>query len=313
MTLSKLNVALCFLGLFGLFSSCTKEDDSNLKGAVQFEITDAPIDDARVKSAVVTISEVRIDGTKVDGFNKTTVDLLAYQNGNTKLLFDSEMEAKSYNNVTLVLDFETDANGNAPGCYVEEQGNGVKHKLESSTNEITLNQAFTVTSSGARSVIDFDLRKCIREELNGSDDFDFVSETELKSGIRIVNKNQAGVIMGKCTDTFSSSDKLIVYAYKKGEYNRNTEIQGQGESQLEFANAVSSAAVDANGNYSLHFLEPGDYELHFCSYEENNEGKMELKGTLLLDVLTAIDLGAINVDASASVTVDVLVTGLLPL
>jgi hypothetical protein len=40
---------------------------------------------------------------------------------------------------------------------------------------------------------------------------------------------------------------------------------------------------------------------------------MELKGTLLTDVTGGLNLSAINVSASSSVTVDVLISGVLPL
>ncbi|MFT4536597.1 MAG: hypothetical protein ACJA1A_000935 [Saprospiraceae bacterium] len=313
MTFKKISFLLTFIGISILFFSCQNNDDSNeLQGSVKFEITDAPIDDANVKGAFVTIAEIKVDGEAIEGFNKTTIDVLAYQNGDTKLLANSDLDAKSYSEVTFVLDFETDASGNSPGCYVEEQEGNVKHKLTSASNEITINHNFEVAAeSQSEFVVDFDLRKCIKKEQNSNDKYEFVLKSEMEAGIRVVSKSKVGIIKGNCDDLFSSSDKVVVYAYQKGTYQRDTEVQGQGQSNIEFSKAETSSSLDANGNFELHFLEEGEYEIHYCSYEENSDGEMELKGTLEVNVLGALDLGAISVGASASVEINVLVTGLL--
>lgn len=317
MTLSKnLFVLLVAVSMLTVFTSCEKDDDgSELTGSARFEITDSPIDDASVEGAFVTVSEIKVDGKSVEGFNKTTIDVLAYQNGATKLLADAELEAKTYSSVTLVLDYETDANGNSPGCYIKEAGSDVKHKLASTSNEITISHNLIVAANQQSNwVFDFDLRKCVKREDNGANDqYEFVTPAELEAGIRVVAKGSAGVIKGNCNNAATAADKVVVYAYKKGEYNRNTEINGQGASNVEFSNAVASTTVDASGNYELHFLEEGDYELHFCSYDENTDGESEIKGTLLLDILGSLDLTALSLDASATLTVNVAVTGLLPL
>ncbi len=316
MTFKKFSFLTSIIGFLVFLGSCQKDDDSNvgLKGSAQFEITDAPIDNANVKGAFVTIAEIKVDGQSLEGFNKTTIDVLAYQNGDTKLLTNSELEAKSYNELTLVLDFENDENGDSPGCYVEENNGNTKHPLTSESNEITISHTFEVEAdSQSEFVLDFDLRKCIKKEENPDDNYEFVSQSEMESGIRIVSKNNVGIIKGNCNDLVSQSDKVVVYAYKKGEYDRNTEVQGQGQSNIEFSNAITSSSLDANGNFELHFLEEGEYEIHYCSYKENSTGEMELQGTLSVDVLGSLDIGAISVDASASVTIDVLVTGVVPI
>lgn len=307
------------LALFTLlfaYSACTEDDtdSSSTTGSVRFEITDAPIDDASVSAVFVTVTDIQVDGQSLQGFNKTTVNVLALQNGNTELLGNTDLEVGSYSDVTLVLDFEVDANGNSPGCYIQETGGTVKHKLESTSNELSLAADVLVEANQqATFVMDFDLRKTVTREDNQGDNYEFVSQSELEAGIRIVAESRTGVIAGSASDMISNSDKIVVYAYKRGEYNQNTEVSGQGQSNVEFANAVSSAQVDANGNYSIHFLEEGDYELNFLSYRENSAGEMELNGSLSVDVVGSLNLGAINVSAQSSTSVDVIVTGILPL
>ncbi|GIV30963.1 MAG: hypothetical protein KatS3mg029_0314 [Saprospiraceae bacterium] len=310
--------------LFSLFTltSCEKDDQSSVKGVAQFEITDAPIDDANVQGAFVTVTAVKVDGQVISNFSgKKTIDLLALQNGNTSVLGTGELKAGTYNNVSLVLDYASDANGNSPGCYVLTTDN-VKHDLKASsstTGEFKINSgAFTVEEGQTSNVvIDFDLRKTIRYEDNpsSSDKYNFVSDAELNSGLRMVSKQKAGTITGQCQDNMGLAQKIIVYAYKKGTYNKQTEMSGQGSGQIQFKNCVTSATVDKQGNYKLAFLEEGDYELHFIAYEDSNgDGKLEVKGELSLSLLGGInlDLTNISVQSSAEVTASVLVTGLIP-
>lgn len=311
----KFSLLLLAVSMTTLLTNCEnemKDDGSEMNGSARFEITDAPIDDAGVEGAFVTVSEIKVDGQTVEGFNKTTIDVLAYQNGATELLANADLEAKSYSQVTLVLDYATDADGNSPGCYIKKQGSSAKQELKSSVDEFTIKKDFEVMgNSQTNLVFDFDLRKCIKREDGTDDEYEFVTPAEMEAGIRLVAKKSAGVIKGKCSNT--NSDKVVVYAYKKGEFNRNSEMKGQGASNVEFANAVTSAEIDASGNYQLHFLEEGDYELHYCAYEENNEGKFEIKGTLLVDILGSINLSSVSVNASSTTTVDVSATGILPL
>ena len=131
----------------------------------------------------------------------------------------------------------------------------------------------------------------------------------------MVSKAESGTVEGNCSDDLNVAEKIVVYAYKKGSFNKDTEMNGQGASNIEFKNAVTSAVVDQNGNYKLAFLEKGEYELHFIAYEDsNNDGRMELAGELELSLLGSLglDLNSVTVDANASLTVNVSVTGLIP-
>lgn len=292
--------------------SCEKDDELKEQGTMRVEMTDAPVDDANVEAVFVTVADLKVDGASVEGFSKATIEVSALQNGLTELLCNTQLDAGAYSKITLVLDYATDESGAAPGCYVVDSG-GLKHQLLSQAGEIAINNDFTIESDQQTDlVLDFDLRKCLIKEEGGTDGYDFVTKAELEQAIRIVPKARCGIVKGTCSDLLTGSDKIVVYAYAKGGFNKAQEVQGQGESKVQFANAVTSAAVGADGKFELHFLEAGEYELHFCSYEENASGEMELKGFLDLEVLNSLNLGSITVGASASVTVEVLVTGLLP-
>lgn len=301
--------------LSAAFISCSKDDDNSGTASTEFKITDAAIDDASVLGAFVTIAGIKLDGISVQGFTKTTVDLKAYQNGTTKTLGNFNLEGKTYNSVTFVLDYDTDANGNSPGSYVVTTSvtGIVKHKLQSNGNEITIAKNFALQGNAQNYVVaDFDLRKMITQQPGGTtdDQYDFVTNAELQTAVRIVVENNTGTISGNLTDPVSLSDKVVVYVYKKGTFDRATEIQGQGASNIEFKNAVSSATVNASGGYQLHFLESGEYELHFVSYKDTNaDGRLEFIGTLTLLPLTDIDLLDLTIAANATLTVNATVTG----
>ncbi len=312
MLLTKGLIPFCVVSM-ALFTQC--DDDTNGdSGSVQVEITDAPIDDENIQGVFVTVVDVKIDGESMPGFQEQTIDIMAYQQGAVKVLGNGAFDAGTYNNVTLVIDYEQDASGNSPGTYVRTT-DGVKHALKASASaatEWTTSSNFDVDNNNRTDVVvDFDIRKAIAHTNSGSgSQYSFVSDTELTAALRVVEKEETGTIAGKFTDLLNTSEKFVVYAYEKGTYNATTEKQGS----IQFKNAVSSAVVGDDGNYKLAFLEDGDYELHFIGYEDaNNDGKFELEGSLLLTVVGALNLTNINVDAKATVTVDVTVTGIVPL
>lgn len=305
----------CEEGIFTPVNPTTKS------GQATFEMTDAPIDDASVEGVFVTVTAIKVDGKMYDGFSgKQTINLLNYQEGNTKMLGTGELDAQTYSEITLVLDYETDAAGNAPGCYVATI-DGMKHDLAAqgqATGEIIIQKSYEVKENAeSKFVLDFDVRKAIAYENNASTmtDFTFVTQAELNSAIRFINKEETGEVKGEVQENvLVNAEKIIVFAYKKGTYNEDTEVQGQGESSVTFKNAVTSAVVKENGEYKLAFLEEGDYELHFIAFEDqDNDGQMEAKGELTLNLLTSLglNLNSITVNANATVSLNVMITGLI--
>ncbi|TLP75672.1 DUF4382 domain-containing protein [Maribacter sp. ACAM166] len=275
-----------------------------------FKITDAPIDNANVEAVFVTVSSVKVDGTTLEGFNRTTFDLAALVNGETETLGNLELEAGSYSNIELELDYATDAAGNTPGCYVE-LANGEKDQLEASASKISITDTFEVFASTTNEIIiDFDLRKTIKEEQGTvSNNFEFVSMSELAAGIRTVNGEMAGKISGSANDPENTSDKIVVYAYEKGTFNADLENEGQGESNVMFANAVTSSEVSGlNNGYNLSFLKEGEYELVFASYAQDGDS---FGFTALLEVesTTGLNLGVINITSAVQINANVTITG----
>jgi hypothetical protein len=315
--INSLSAIVTILFTTAIFLIACQKNNSDDFGAgtasTTIKVTDAAIDDASVTGAFITITDIKLDGQSLQGFSKTTVDLNAYQNGATRTLGNFSLQGKTYSSITFVLDFDTDANGAAPGCYV--LAGAVKHKLQSTANSITINKSIALQGGAFNSVVaDFDLRKMIIHQSGGpSDHFDFATAAELESSVRIVSENNMGTISGTVTDAVSGSGKVIAYVYKKGTFNRSVEMQGQGASSIQFKNAVNSAVVSGTGAYELHFLEAGDYEIYFASYKDTNaDGEFELKGTLIAVGAGGLDLLGLKVNVNATLKVDVTATGVLP-
>ena len=309
---NRLIAVLCSMTLLSCESNDVQKgndiDDPNaVKGNLSVSITDAPVDQAGVTGAFITVTEVKVDGKTFSGFQgPKTFNLLELQNGTPLNLGKQEVAANTYSTLTLVLDIEKDASGSGPGCYVTKTG-GVKEKLElagKSTASIDMKPSnFTVTESGqTEMVIDFDLRKAISQK---NDDFTFVTENELKTALRAENKVKVGTIKGKIDNFATLGASAVVYAYKKGSFDRNKEINGQGSSEIKFANAVSSAKTDASGNFTLAFLPSEEYEIHV---DKPSGSGLGLGLNTLLEASSSVDLKSISVAAGAQVNISLTVT-----
>jgi len=310
-------LGLCLIA--ALFTTACNDDNDNegsdLQGDLRVELTDSPIDDPEVSAVFVTVSDIRIDGESWEGFTgKTTIDLLAYQNGRTEMIGDGSIDAESYNSLELVLDYDEDASGNSPGCYVEKM-DGTKKQLQTNDNSLEANKDFTVEANQTSDiVIDFDLRKAVQRSDDAQEEYSFVAQNNLEAALRIVNKSEAGSIEGEVSGDNTNSDRIVVYAYAEGAFNRMQEME-ENSNGLRFPNAVSSTVVANDGTYSLSFLESGDYELVFASYrDDDNDGETELQGSLELSLLgnLGLDLSSLSVQSQSNLEVNLQITGLLP-
>ncbi len=302
-----------------LFVQCTKDDDTDSaeKGTLTVKITDAPSDDLNIQGTFITVTDVKIDGQSVEGFNKQTIEISAYRNGNAKLLVSEEVAAKSYSQITLVLDQETDASGNAPGCYVLTEDN-TKHNLFAEANtsgEVAVSKAFEVTQNAETSVvIDFDLRKAVvrNQESSGNNQYRFVTSAELKNAVRVVNEDECGEVTGDVSNFTAANAQAYVFIYRKGDFNATAESAGSGSSNVKFSKAVTSAKVEADGSYKLSFLEEGDYEVHLASYSKTGDNQFTFNGLLNANsTISGLLLNNISVSAQSSVDLDIEILSLL--
>ncbi|MEI9917340.1 MAG: DUF4382 domain-containing protein [Bacteroidota bacterium] len=273
-----------------LLISCDDSNEPTGKGNVQFEITDSPSDDGNITGVYVTVTDIKVDGRSIGGVTKATVNLKDYTEGATKVLaLASQFDSKTYGSVTLVLDLNTDADGATPGCYVRTM-DGKRYKLKNTvdgTTEVVASQNFEVASNTTTKVVlDFDIRKAISYDANDDVRYKFVGDDQLNSSLRVMVKEKGGAIKGILNNYLPArSEKVVAYAYKKGTFSASTETQPQGENQMYFMNAVASGEVKPGLNgrtFVVPFLEEGDYELYFASYDETPSGRLAFQRILVI-------------------------------
>ena len=98
-----------------------------------------------------------------------TIEISNYQDGDVKTILNEKLEVGTYNELSLVLDAESDVNGDYPGSYLLTNDNE-KYAMDldsESSIEISLDKEFNIDQSGETNlVVDFDLRKLIIREEN---------------------------------------------------------------------------------------------------------------------------------------------------
>lgn len=301
-----------------LLVSCSSDDDTGIDDSesevysTQVYLTDAPIDNPEVKGAFITIADVKVNGSSLEGFQKTTVEVSSLTNGETQLLGNVDLEKGITSSIGLVLDQDTDMSGTGPGNYLV-MANGEKRALTSNSSEISLvDNAEIFASSDNQLVLDFDLRKAIVMDDNG--DYSFAGNTGLSNSVRAVNTLNTGTITGNISNMEKfNAETMLVLAYEKGTYSES-EIE-KGNDGARFSNAVTSSVVnESSGEFSIHFMEAGTYELHFISFsDKNNDNALEVEGEVEVASSTELNLADIVVTADSTTNIEVLLTGLLGL
>ncbi len=250
-----------------LFSACDNDSETSGQGTAQVFITDAPVDDANVTAAVITVTSVEIKGENgwntLESFNDPlTINLLDYQNGDRFSLGETSISAGSYSELRLQLDAVAEgATTQNPGCYLE-YADGSRVPLFVPSGSETGYKAmgdFVINAEGQTNVtIDFDVRKSIVKAGNSGN-------TMLKPTIRFVSDSNAGSIEGDLNEGSNEEQQLIAYAYHANTYT-DTEVNKANDESPRFPNAVSSTRVNAQGKFVLPYLHSGDYDVIVVSH-----------------------------------------------
>lgn len=247
-------VLLCLGFLLGMTQCDDDKDMTGISGKVNLSITDAPIDDEGVASVILTFE--RIDVRSADeGWmvleefdDPVSIDLLAYQNGDSYFLTEEVMPAGNYDEIRLVLDASQN------GTYIlYDDGRKQQLKVPSgSQSGYKVKGDFLIPAGGVVNLtIDWDLRKAIVEAGNSGQ---FI----LKPTTRLIVNEDAGMIRGHVQDSIGL-DQVVVFAYDDERFN-DEEISA-------FENAVTSAKVNEEDNFTLAFMNSGIYDLYFVEYD----------------------------------------------
>lgn len=291
-------------------SACDFDLEPTEVGTLNIRITDAPTDNPQIESLFVTIASVKVDGKIVDEFRgPKTLDILALQNGTSELLATGELLAQRYHTVTLQIDFSRDASRKAPGVYYVTK-NGTQVDLfaggTKSAGYSFVGSTRLYADDTSTIVLDFDLRKFIKEYTDGS--VAAASNSELAGYLHFADQNEIGSIRGTYNGAIGENKRVIVYAYERGTFNAQTEKNGKGG--IRFLNAVASAEV-RNGSFYFPFVKEGEYEIHFVSYV-TSANQVSYEGYLKAESETVEQpLNTIWVRPGLETSVNVLANGLL--
>ncbi len=238
-------------------------------GTLSLSLTDAPlVDDANVSGVYITIARIEYHTSgggwqTMKDFNTSVnpINLLEWQEGKSISLGDFRLPAGKYTQMRFVLDAaaENEMPRSNTGCFITI--NDVNHTLYVPSGTQTGYKAignYDVPVNGdVNMTADFDVRKSVTVAGGGS-------YYMLKPTIRLVVTNQAGDIKGTLSN-FDVNSSYVIYAY---EYvNGNTTWNTSEEDS--FANAVTSAAVHPDGNYTIPYLAAGTYDLVIAQYDTN--------------------------------------------
>lgn len=271
---------LASLALTFLFSSCEDNDDVQ-SGKVSLALTDAPVDAENVSGVYITITgiEYKKNDNSWESFGEfegpKKFNLMDLTNGETALLGEFNSGAGEYTGLRFLLDAPERGQSapSSPGAYLE-YNDGAQEALFVPSGGQTGYKAvgnFTVPSNGDVEVTaDFDARKSVVE----------AGQTDryiLKPTIRVIVNNQAGSITGTVSNR-TEDLTYKVFAYEAGSYSPEEADDPEAES-VRFPNAVSGSNPDDQGNYTLAFLSPGEYELVIGSF--NADGTFnKVEGTV---------------------------------
>lgn len=274
-------ILILSFGLISLFTlnSCDGDTLRRILAALFVDMTDAPVDDPLYSDVYLTIAALEVNGEEVKEFNgPMTLNISDLRNGLSAELVNTEVAAGSYDEISLVLDFDEDEQGQFPGCYVNtiydrkiDLGNG-----RGGTETITLQRALDLQENEeVKLMIDFDLRKTIRSSRPGDEsELVLINNDELANAIRLLRVEETGDVQINLTAEMSNQlvNRFIVYAYEPGTFNPATERFDTDGDGITFENAVTSNLVDmnsgTNANVGLYYLEAGEYDLVVEAYEQ---------------------------------------------
>ena len=246
-----------------VFTSCDdKNNEMNGTGTASFEATDAAVDAENISGVYLSVDELQVisNGEVKNSitFEEPEVfDIMAYQNGQTKLMGETELDAGAYDDVRLILTSTAQA-------WVEFTDNTTQEITvpSGSTSGYKIKGDFEVLANGVSEVVlDVDLRKALVQEGNG--------DYKLRPTARLISKAESGTIQGSVDmSNMQNADKVVVYAYLEGTYNES-ETSEPAEGSSRFEGSINSAVVSSTGAFTLAFMPVGDYEIIVASYSED--------------------------------------------
>jgi hypothetical protein len=236
---------------------------------VQFDITDAPVASDAVKEVYVTFSSLEINdstsaGDGGSGWTSVPIDatreyeLLSLTNGLSAALGSIEMTGGTRINQIRFgisnLELVTDA----------DAATGVRTPITlASSTGLKIVNAFDIPLSGNVTVVaDFDVRKSLVDTGTGY---------KMKPVLRAVVEGEAGEIHGTAPAGY------LVFAYESvlgSDIDLTFTDPANDADSAVYDDAYTSAAVVADGTYTLAFMDSGSYDLVLVKATDSTVGQV---------------------------------------
>lgn len=282
------------IGLSSLlaFTSCEGDSDVKSTGSANVKVTDAAVDAENITGVFLSVKEIQAKGSSdlqvLATFDTAKVfNVMDYTEGATFDLGEGELYAGTYSELRLVLE---------EGSYVEfEDGSEEPLEVPSGTSSgYKIKGDFQISANNETDlVIDIDLRKAFVKTGAG----DYI----LRPTARLIESEHTATIFG--TVSANNEDRVVIYAYEKGTFEESEAAEpADGESRFE--NSINSAVV-SDGEFTLAFMEPGEYDLIAVAYTYNEtEETYEFKSATVADVMVnGSILGILELEADVDLTV----------
>lgn len=290
-------IALSFLITFLI--SCNDESAEEIsKGQVSVDVTDAAAAFENISGVYLAVDEIQASANgsmhTIASFQSPKVfDLMSYQNGNTFNMGSGEIEAGTYSNLTFIMSATEES-------YILMKDGSKKMLTIDGNTHYNINGSFDVATNATTSIVaDIDLRKALTYNDNAT--------FTLRNTGRVVNKEETGTIKGKVEGQFDASSEVVVYAYKKGTYQASEE--SETASGTRFENSINSATVSETGEFTLSFMEKGEYEMVVVTYENiDNDNDLEFKSKMNADLsIGGSLLSLVTVESNSTITINLFV------
>ncbi len=258
-------------------------------GSVNLDVTDAPVDQA--KNVVVQFSGVTFQPTGAAAFTETfasplSIDLLALDGGGTEsLLSGKKLRDGKYDSITL----NVNAVGDGSDSYVVLTSSpSTKNPLTLSSADaggLTITGGFSVKKDTTQNyVIDFDLRKSVRDPVTGTTSY------QLKPALRLVNVDDSGSIFGTVTGAGASGCAPAVYVYQ----GSGATTGDEGSANPPYSSTlVRFDSATSTYTYKAAFLPPGNYTVAAtCKADQDSadlSGDITLSGSVNVSVQSGVD------------------------
>jgi hypothetical protein len=339
MKLTKLGLLSTSIAL--ILSGCNSDDSSSATTPVTLSVSDAPVDE--VSKVVVTYSKVAFlplgsdkpilfdvyktddEGNPVDENGNPlpdgedpiplSVNLLDFQGSDAQELIENQNIPTGDYKLCL---FANDGDHPTYPSYVEAVGTG-NHPLTvkgegkcpqgvgsiDNAGVLYFNDTFTVNSDNNDYVVEFDLRRGLKDPKNGSNAY-----TIQRTSVSLVNTTEAGEIggnvadstMGTCENSTSSSAyRHAVYLYE-GNVTQAEMDSFAGDSGTVAPITAANVTLDDDGvanEYEFGFVKPGTYSVGYtCT--ANNDSEEGLTGNFVIHAANS----ALTVTAGSETTVN---------